>query len=159
MRGMKKLALILLCVALALSLSGCDLLEILYFRMLVRDSDDRAGREAVMKYVRANESLLSDCLRSGDYEALDKSGIITDISVRSDHVDFGCGGAGIGSETAYCGFYYVENDDMSVVWCAHPYGETLHPSGSGYIWKESGGDNVYYTEHICGHFYYYEACF
>ena len=159
MSRMKKAALLLLCVTLALTLSGCDLLGILYMRMLVRNSDDRAGREAVIKYVLANEALLSYCIRSGDYEALDGSGIITDISVQSDHVDFGCGGAGIGPETAYCGFYYTENDDMSAPWCANHYGETLQPSGSGYIWKESGGDNVYYTEQICGHFYYYEAYF
>ena len=26
-------------------------------------------------------------------------------------------------------------------------------------WQESNGDNRYYTEHICGNFYYYEASF
>ena len=38
-------------------------------------------------------------------------------------------------------------------------GGKLAPSGNGFEWQEANGDNWYYTEHICGNFYYYEASF
>lgn len=74
-------------------------------------------------------------------------------------VEFSCGGAGIGSATSYVGFYYSPNDDMNELWCAPPFFSSLTPSGNGFEWHEQNGDNSYYTEHICEHFYYYEASF
>ena len=74
--------------------------------------------------------------------------------------DVGCGvGAGVGSGTSYVGFYYSSNDDMTAVWCAPSSVNSLTASGNGFEWQEQNGDNRYYTEHICGHFYYYEASF
>jgi hypothetical protein len=48
---------------------------------------------------------------------------------------------------------------MTAVWCAPSSVYALSPWGNGYEWWEDGGDNHYYTEHICGYFYYYDASF
>ena len=48
---------------------------------------------------------------------------------------------------------------MTAVWCAPGSAEDLVVSGDGFEWLQPDGDNRYYTEHICGHFYYYEASF
>lgn len=72
----------------------------------------------------------------------------------SAFVEYDCGGAGFGPNTAYWGFYYSANDDLTLIWCAaHP----LLRSGDGFLYQQEGGDNRYYTEKIAGHFYYYEA--
>jgi hypothetical protein len=94
-----------------------------------------------------------------DFSDYENKGFIKKIDCDIHVVDFSCGGAGVGSGTSYVGFFYTADDDMAAVWCA-PYSEaSLEPSGSGFAWQEENGDNRYYTEHICGHFYYYEASF
>ena len=82
-----------------------------------------------------------------------------DIDADDTVVDFSCGGAGIGSSTSYVGFYYTLDNDMTAVWCAPSFASLLMASGNGFEWHEPNGDNRYYTEHICGNFYYYEASF
>ena len=74
-------------------------------------------------------------------------------------MDFSCGGVGIGSATTYVGFYYTPDHNISAVWCAPSSPDSMTPLGNGYEWQEPNGDNRYYTEHICGNFYYYEASF
>lgn len=49
--------------------------------------------------------------------------------------------------------------DITAVWCAPSSVYALSPWGNGYEWWEDGSDNHYYTEHICGYFYYYDASF
>lgn len=73
-----------------------------------------------------------------------------------DWVNFRTGARGMGSETAYCGFYYSPEDK--------PIGfqgtdMELTAEGSGWAWQESDGDNEYYTERIQFGWYYYEMYF
>lgn len=75
---------------------------------------------------------------------------------KPDFVDYSCGGSGFGPNTAYWGFYYAEDDDMTRIWCA---GEPLVPDQNGYVYRQTDGDNCYYTERITDHFFYYEAMF
>ena len=91
--------------------------------------------------------------------AFENQGFIKQIEDDDEAVDFSCGGAGVGSGTSYVGFYYTPDNDMTAVWCAPSSSLMLVPCGDGYEWWEPNGDNHYYTEHICGNFYYYEASF
>ena len=70
-----------------------------------------------------------------------------------------CGGSGVGSETAYYGFYYCPGGLPDAVFCGTRFGTAtdLQPEGEGFIIRAE--DNHYYTQYIGGGFYYYEAHF
>ena len=156
----KKCTALLLAVIMVFSLSGCsDILGGAFFLFLIATGDDRADKDDVFDFVCENEAELLKAIETGDFSAFENQKFITDIDSDVTVVDFSCGGAGIGSGTAYVGFYYTSENDMTAVWCAPSSAGALTPSGNGYEWQEPNGDNRYYTEHICGNFYYYEASF
>lgn len=73
-----------------------------------------------------------------------------------DMVEFLAKKKGIGSSTNYVGFYYSPNDK--------PLGfqgiqVNFIPSESGWMWKESDGDNWEYTEKILECWYWFEFHF
>ena len=151
---------LLLAVILTVSLSGCEKIAGgAFFLFLVILSDDSAEKGEVFAFVRENEAELMAAIEAGDFSAYENQGFIKDIDAQKAVVDFSCGGAGIGSGTSYVGFYYTQNHSMTAVWCAPYHSRLLKPSGNGFVWQEQGRDNRYYTEHICGKFYYYEASF
>jgi hypothetical protein len=126
---------------------------------MVLMSDDSADKDDVFAFVQENEAALLKAIEDKDFSAYENKGFIKKIDCDILVVDFSCGGAGVGSGTSYVGFFYTADDDMAAVWCA-PYSEaSLEPSGSGFAWQQENGDDRYYTEHICGNFYYYEASF
>lgn len=122
-------------------------------------SGTRSDRERITGYVEAHEEMLISCIQSGDYASAERSILIREVNVEEDHVDFRCGASGFASQTSYRGFFYSEHDDMYAVWCAPPEGGQLIREGDGFFWEETEGDNRYYVEKICGHFYYYEGSF
>ena len=69
-------------------------------------------------------------------------------------VDYLCDARPFGLNTAFWGFYYSADDDMTRIWCA---GEPLVPFQNGYTYHQPDGDDCYYTEPITDHFFYYEA--
>ena len=157
---MKKLICLLLVLNMLLSLCGCaDILGGAVFLALIAAGDDRADKDEVFEFVCENEEELLKAVENEDYSALENQGFIKDIDADETVVDFSCGGAGVGSGTFYVGFYHTPDDDMTAVWCAPTSAGALTPSGNGFEWQEPNGDNRYYTEHICGNFYYYEASF
>lgn len=157
---LKKGFALLLAVIMAFTLSGCaKILGGAVFLVLVAMGDDSADKDEVFDFVSENEKELLKAIEIGDYSAFENQGFIQDIDADETVVDFSCGGAGVGSGTSYVGFYYTPENDMAAVWCAPSSARALSPSGNGYMWQESRGDNRYYTEHICGNFYYYEASF
>lgn len=157
---LKKSICVLLVVAMMFSLCGCsDLLAAVGILAVIMTSDDRADKDEIFVFVRDHESQLLSAIEKDDFTEFENQGFIKDIDADEDAVDFSCGGAGMGSATAYVGFYYTPSHDMTAVWCA-PYSEaSLSPSGNGFLWQEPDSDNRYYTEQICGCFYYYEASF
>ncbi len=156
----KKGLSLLLVVIMLFSLSGCsDILGGAFFLFLVATGDDSADKDEVFDFVSENEEELLKAIEAGDYSAFENQGFIKDIDPDETVVDFSCGGTGVGSGTSYVGFYYTSENDMAAVWCAPSSASALKPSGNGYEWQEPNGDNRYYTEHICGNFYYYEASF
>jgi len=149
-----------LAVIMAFSLSGCsDILGSAFFLSLVATGDDRADKDEVFEFVCEHEEKLLQAIEDGDLSSFENQGLIKDIDADNTVVDFSCGGAGIGSSTSYVGFYYTPDNDMTAVWCAPSFASLLMASGNGFEWQEPNGDNRYYTEHICGNFYYYEASF
>lgn len=155
----KGLSLILVIIML-FTLSGCaDLLGAAVFLILIETGDDRADKDDIFEFVCENEEALLRAIETGDFTAFENQGFIKDIDADDTAVDFSCGGAGVGSGTSYVGFYYTQDNDMTAVWCSPSSASSLTPSGSGYEWQEPNGDNRYYTERICGNFYYYEASF
>ncbi len=157
---MKKFLCLCLVVGLAISLSACsDLLGGAYFLYLVATGDDSADKGEIFEFVCENEEELLKAIQDGDFSAFENQGFIKEIDANETVVDFSCGGAGVGSGTSYVGFYYTPDNDMTAVWCAPSSAGSLTPFGNGFVWQEPNGDNRYYTEHICGNFYYYEASF
>lgn len=120
---------------------------------------DRADKDNVFEFVCEEEAALLRAIEDGDFSAFEKKGFVKNVDADPNVVEFACGGAGIGSSTSYVGFYYTADHDMMAVWCAPPSGSFLTPSRNGFEWQEPNGDNWYYTEPICGNFYYYEASF
>ena len=158
---MKKLICVFLVICMLFSLTGCaeKVLGSAVFLFLVATSDDSADKNDVFEFVSDNEEELLKAIENGDFSAFENKGFIKDIDPDEAVVNFSCGGAGVGSGTSYVGFYYTTDNDMTAVWCAPSSASLLTPSGNGFEWQESNGDNWYYTEHICGNFYYYEASF
>ena len=158
---MKKTICLLLVLCMLFSLAGCSekVLGGALFYFLVATGDDRAGKNDIFEFVCEEEDALLKAVENGDFSAFENKGFIKGIDADPDVVDFSCGGAGVGSGTSYVGFYYTADNDMTAIWCAPSSVTSLTPSGNGFEWQEPHGDNRYYTEHICGNFYYYEASF
>lgn len=154
---MKKFISFVLTLCLVISLPG--LLTGTMFLFLAAVSDDRADKSEIFEFVREKEEELLEAIESSDFSNFENQGFIKDIIPESWVVEFYCGGAGFGSGTSYVGFYYSPNNSLTAAWCAPPSAASLIPSGDGFRWQEPDGDNQYYTEHICGNFYYYEASF
>ena len=154
---MKKALKIALCIVaglLALVMLVTVVAPFLFFRLMVILDDDRAPKEKIFSFVREQQEELEACIASGNFSTLDSSGVVMDVHVGENHVEFYCGGQGFGPDTEYRGFYYSTTNDMTVL-----YPDIrLKPVGNGYTWS-GDGDNSYYTEHICGHFFYYELAF
>lgn len=157
---MKKIICVLLVFCMLFPLAGCAGVfggALLHFFVAI--GDDRADKDDIFEFVCENREELLTAIKDEDFSPFENKGFIKDIKPDEMVVDFSCGGAGIGSGTSYVGFYYTPDNDMAAVWCAPSSASSLTPSGSGFEWQEPNGDNRYYTEHICGNFYYYEASF
>ena len=157
---LKKGCSLLLAVIMIFSLAGCsDILGRVIFHFLIANGDDRADKDEVFAFVCENEENLLEAIENEDFSPYENKGFITDISAYETVVDFSCGGVGMGPETAYVGFFYTPEGDMTALGWAPASVNELIPSGSGFEWWEENGDNYYYVEHICGNFYYYELYF
>lgn len=157
---MRKLICVILVLCMLFSLVGCsDVLGGTFFLFLAATSDDSANKDDIFEFICNGEEALLEAIEQGDFSDFENKGFIKSIDADQNIVDFSCGGAGVGSGTSYVGFYYTATNDMTAVWCAPSSASSLTPSGNGFEWKEANGDNMYYTEHICGNFYYYEASF
>lgn len=146
--GMKRAAVWILLVCVLVICTGCG--DIWMER-----------RERVFEIVRENGDVLLADIAKADFTTSAAIDGIEDVYPEwtfgeLDFVEYYCGGAGFGASTAYYGFYYSKEDDLDRIWCA---GAPLVPSGDGFLYEQSDGDNRYYTERIVDHFYYYEASY
>ena len=154
---MKKIGCVVTVLCMLFSMTGrSHVLSGAFLLFLIGVNDNRTDKEDIFAFVREREEELLQVIECGDFSAFENKGFIGDIQASGTCIDFSRGGAGIGSGTSYVGFFYTPDNDITAVWCA---GGPLTPSGDGYAWQQEDGDNRYYTEHICGNFYYYEASF
>ena len=156
---MKKKICIILLVVLLVPLYAIACSKVLIvggMAILSLTGDNRAEKEDIIDYVYENEEELLMAIEQMDFSDYENQGIIKEVRYDNDVIEFSCGGYGWGSATGYVGFYYVPDDDMRAIWCAPSYAG-LKSADEGYEYRS--GDNYYYTENICGHFYYYEAAF
>ena len=121
--------------------------------------DDSVEKKEIFSLVTEHQTDLEAYIEKQDFSKPPVFDEIKTVRVQKDTIEFSCGGSGLGAATYYCGFYYSPNDDLYGLWCAPPNGSSLMTFGNGFLYEETNGDNRYYTEHICGHFYYYEASF
>ena len=133
--------------------------ELMFFLALISAGDNRADKMDIVAFVCGNEEALLTAIEEADFSDFENTGFIENIDVEGAVVVFSCGGAGVVPGTSYVGFYYTANGDLGPAWCAPDSMESMTPSGDGFIWFEENGDNSYYTERICGSFFYYEASF
>ena len=141
-----KKTILLLCIV-CLLLAGCS------------PFDQQMDKDTIFTRVEENRELILFCIEKNDFSLLSGKFPAAGISVEEHHVDFDCGAAGFGSETAYRGFYYSEEEDPYAPWCAPPPEQPLTTRGGGFFWEETQGDNTYYVEKICEGFFYYEGTF
>ena len=158
----KKILCVLLAVAMIFSMSGCaniveqTVARTVFLFLCATDYGDYASKDAIFSFVCENEDALRSAIENNDYSDFENKGIVKDICFYGDGIEFYCGGAGVGAETFYTGFFYTATNDMTAVWGAPSSAYSLKKSGDGYEWKEQQGDNRYYTQKICDNFYYYE---
>jgi len=155
---MKKASCIVLVLIILLSLSDCsDLFGAVFLSTLVAQGDDRAEKEDIFSFVIDHEEELLQAIEENDVSHFENNGIVISVSVNTSAVDFYCGGVGMAPSSTYVGFFYSPQDDMTAFYPSVSDG--LIPSGNGFLWKEEGGDNRFYTEKICNCFYYYEESY
>ena len=143
----KKGLALLLCVAAA---AGC-----LYAAALHK----RSTKEGTIEYVQANQAALEQFasgLLEDPAEGARYNGWQADCYQAVRMVEFIIKGTGIGSSTAYEGFYYSE-DDRPIGF----QGTELDfvQDGAGWSWREESGDNHERIEKITAHWYWFQMSF
>jgi hypothetical protein len=149
----KKITIFFIIFSITVALSAC------------KPFSDNLSKDQIFTLVNQNQELLNNAVSDIYSSGLSDDDIIKsvkklkgldEITVKDDIINFDCGGSGFGSSTSYYGFYYTKNENLTAIWCC---GGAVVPDGKGWSWKESNGDNSYYTEKISDNFYYYEAHF
>ena len=140
-----------------------------------RPSIRRMDQETLFEIVRQNTDTILEDIEWDDFSRtlalFDEWEAQPTVTKEGEGVFFYCYGLGFGPSTVYIGFYYTPWDgpapipDIMPPWAAYFSAEGeelkqyLEPEGNGFAWYEKrvspGGDNKYYTEKICDHFWYY----
>ena len=159
--ALKKTLCLCLVVMMTLSLTGCvaDLAEGAFFLYLIAAGDDRAEKTDIFEFVRENEEELLAAIEKGEAESFENRDVVKSVYESERYIEFSCGGSGIAPSGTYVGFCYTPDGKMAVIGESPSFVENLLPCGDGFEWRETDGDNRYYTEQICGHFWYYEQSF
>lgn len=155
---LKRALCLALTVLMLFSMSGCsERIAGAFMWFLVTNDDDRAAKEDIFAFVSDNEDALRKAIADNDFTAFEDHEIIKDVYANERVVDFYCGGYGLGAESAYVGFCYIPDNNITAVPGMPANGDLIKPSGAGFFYEE--GDNRFYAERICENFYYYEASY
>ena len=122
-------------------------------------SSQNSRRNRVRRLYQKNEASFTQAALGNDFASLEKVSGILEVKTENEHVDIRCRAGGFASETCYCGIFYSEKDDL-LAECFSPVPENtekLEADGSGYRYREPGGDNQYYVESLGNHYFYYET--
>lgn len=131
---MKKLMLTLSALLILLSLCAC-----------------KDQKENIRNLVINNQELLLQYITEGEAEKASEISGIESVYSRDGYTEFICSDSGMGSQTSYYGFCYIESDDLALL-PPHEWQE----DGKTYSSTVSDGDNKFYAEKLCDKFYYYE---
>ncbi len=123
-------------------------------------SDNLTEKEDIIALFNDNKAVIEQSVENDDFKKVEKLRGIQAVTVYDNCVEFQCGGAGMGGNTHYYGFFFSADDELTA-WnggVGFPKNK-LSKDGKGYRYKEQEGDNEYYVEEIGTHFFYYEAHF
>ena len=113
-------------------------------------SEPMLSREEIAFTVWENHDMILEDMAQQDFaDTLALEGIEEITSWPGGHV-FHCGGAGLIPESLSTGFFSVSPDEGLDAWLAD-----AKPYEGGWLW-EGDGDNYYFAEKLCDHFYYYQ---
>lgn len=145
---MKRSAFTPLLLVLVVLLNGCAPREL-------------TTQEDIVALFNANKETLLSTVEKWDFSKAEEISGIQQIHIAEDgsFADFYCGGKGFGPETAYYGFFWSSDDDLTALDGGICAPEALVPSGRGFLWQEERGDNEYYVEPLGDHFFYYRLEF
>lgn len=161
---MKRWVCILILLGL-ITLSGCsfardDMGEVLSIafetRDLLNEMNDQESKEDVIQYVLDHKEELLSAIGKNDFASIESGGFVKGISKFNTYTEFYCGGAGVGPETRYAGFFYTAEDNKMAKNGMLYSNYLLNADGDTFEWVEKSGDNRFYVEKICDCFYYYE---
>ena len=119
----------------------------------------RDAKAEIFGYVQENQTALKEfaaALIKGQMQDTAFDGRQADYYEDAEMIEFVVRASGMGSSTAYEGFYYSAQD--------RPIGFQgteldFQPDGAGWKWEESGGDNMELTEQILPHWYWFRMSF
>ena len=139
---MKKTVSLIVCVLLVIGLCACS---------------GKSIKEDIFNIVEENVDILIEAINTGDYGYVSEIKGITDITVNDDYIVFYCRGQGIAPSSQEYGFYYsIENQPVAIFDgkpVCKPENMTVKDGGYEYI---DSSHNLFYTENIVNHFYYYD---
>ncbi len=139
----------------ALMLLAVPLMTIIVWVIAMRQ--DYLDKSQIFSAVQENQAMLQECVLGNDPEQAKQIKGVQSVryDADEDYYEFYCGGAGIVPASSYYGFYYSPQDAPLAVDATQT--ENLSPVQDGYGWRETKGDNSYYTERIMENWYYYES--
>ena len=119
--------------------------------------DNNLTQEQITALVEGDTGNLLAIAQSETPENMTRPRGVRKLTRIEDAVDFYCGAGGKGADAVYYGFYYRPDGEPDAVYCGTRFGpaDQLQPEGDGFVIRRE--DKVYYTRHITGGFYYYEA--
>ena len=122
--------------------------------------DDGLTKNQICALVVDNAAALEAVAQSEEPSQMKRAEGVKKISVVDGVVEFSCGGTGTGKDTVYVGFYYSPDGDPDTVCRGTRFAAAanLRAEGQGFV-VQNGQGGQYYTQHIVGSFYYYEAHF
>ena len=131
---------------------------LIIFCFLSACASNLTSKESIENLYTKNETLFVNAASDGIFSDLEKISGIQKVLVCDEYIDIQCGGSGFGPSTHYYGIFFSEIDNICAVDVAGPFDELVE-DGSGYRYKQVGGDNEYYVEPLGNHYFYYEAHF
>ncbi len=127
--------------------------------VFVLSSCSATNKESVIKIFEKNEEIITKAIETGDFSKAKKIRGIEDIDIGDGYIAFECGAKGFASNTSYYGFAYSPSGNFNSSIGGNISKKECIPSGEGFLWKESDGDNEFYFEEIGDGFIYYELHF
>ena len=125
--------------------------------------DNRPGnltdRNEIIAVFRENEEAFLHAAETNSFEDLNSISGVSSVTIKENYVDIEFGGAGFGSSTSYFGISYSETDDICSFQLAPNEPVNLTPEGDGFKFQDQFGGNVFYSEPLGNHYFYYEAHF